>query len=1654
MRENLPQQFVLLLNTMKSGRKKLLQALSVVVFVCCIIGQASAQDLKPEAQRQIDFLAKEKKSRTSVQKKIATNILLTYKLQNDLSMRSNLPDLKFDEIKINAGKIKVDITVAVSAQVLSALKALDCDIIFSSEKFASVTANVPLNKIEQIAALAAVKNIQLWMAPVHNNGEPFNIPAADTTVRPDFNERANNVKNFITDVVGQNKNNPAFPANNPVFTTNTLPGTGAGSVISEAVATHKADVVQANFGIKGAGIKIGVLSNGVDGYATSQASGDLPPVINILPGQAGSASEGRAMMELIHDIAPDAELYYATALISQANFAQNILNLRAAGCDIIVDDVSYYAEAVFQDDNVAQSINTVTASGALYFSSAGNSGNKNDGTAGVWEGDFIDGGPAPSPIGSANGNVNDFGGVLYNTITLNSGNPISLKWSDPLGQSANDYDLYAVNSTGTGVLTASTGTQDGTQNPYEVIAGVAVGSRIYVVKSSGDVRALHLNTNRSRLSVSTSGVTGGHNAALNAYCVAATPAAAPFYNNFPQGPYPNPFNAANVVEGFSSDGPRRMFFNPDGSEITPGNILFGTNGGILLQKPDITAADGNATNTPGFQPFYGTSAAAPNAAAIAALIKSAVPGITPAQVRTALTGSAIDIETAGIDRDAGAGIIMAPEALVAAGFSPSAPAFNLNTTTITEGSFSNSNGAVEPGETGNLVIRLLNNGATANGVQAVLSSNTPGVTITQSTGALGTINMAGEANNSASPFVFGLNASVACGGIIDFTLSVTYDGSSTPTVLTFTYKTGKTPAAIVATLGGAPASGSSFTSSSGIQTGRLFRNSIASTCAALKANPGISGTASIAYHAYTFTNTTTVSQCVDVTMASDGTKFHLAYNGNGFIPTAITTNYLADPGGSTNGVSVFRFQAPAGEPFTIVVNDVAGGTVNPYTLNVGLVTCSTPPACTPIDITNPGTKTVTVNTSYTETLVTTGGSGAYTYSVTNTLPAGLTLVGNTISGTPTEAGSYTVTVNAADAAGCTAGTVTYQLEVVEAPAITATGTFETFTACEGSVSPEQGFTVEGTNLTDNITVSAPAGFEVSSASGTGFGSSVMLTPTSGTVSTTTLYIVKAASAADNINGTISVTSAGATTQELTVNGVTNAATTWYLDSDGDGYGNPASSVQACEAPASYVANNNDCDDLTASTYPGAPELCDGVDNDCDGAIDEDFPLVTYYFDVDGDGYGSPVNPVQVRCFQPANTVTNNLDCDDQQASVYPGAPEVCDGMDNDCDGEIDEDFPLVAYYFDVDGDGYGSPVNPVYARCGVPINTVENSLDCNDQDASTYPGAPEVCDGADNDCDGFIDEDFPLITYYFDTDGDGYGNPNSPIQARCIVPIGTVSNNLDCDDNNTAVNPGATEICGNGIDDNCNGQVDENCTSNIRLNIPDKAKREGNGQRAINFIVKLNRASPQTVQVSYATQNITAVAGSDYVATSGTLTFAPGVRKQTITVVITGDRVAEPDETFRIILSNAVNAGIADNEAIGTIINDDGASLTATVAPATIVATTPTSLKVSPNPATTTLYVQLNGYKGNVTLQLRSIEGKVLIQEKLQAGNAKMTQQRMNVANLPNGTYLLTAIDEKGKVKTEKVIISRQYERMMIIKGSSMGLPFFIPENACKIYAI
>jgi len=267
---------------------------------------------------------------------------------------------------------------------------------------------------------------------------------------------------------------------------------------------------------------------------------------------------------------------------------------------------------------------------------------------------------------------------------------------------------------------------------------------------------------------------------------------------------------------------------------------------------------------------------------------------------------------------------------------------------------------------------------------------------------------------------------------------------------------------------------------------------------------------------------------------------------------------------------------------------------------------------------------------------------------------------------------------------------------------------------------------------------------------------------------------------------------------------------WYLDADGDGYGRVSPSQSACDQPLGHVANSDDCDDLNASIYPGATELCDGVDNNCDLAVDDGAAApTTWYADADADGFGNP-SVSTTGCEAPFGTVADSTDCDDLDPTTFPGATEVCDGTDNNCDLAVDEGAAApTTWYADADGDGFGNPSVSTDA-CAAPFGTVADSSDCDDLDATAFPGGTEVCDGADNNCDTQVDEGLSA-TFYLDADSDGYGDPASPISA-CLLPAGASINPDDCDDGQAAIQPGAVEIC-DELDNDCNNQVDEGVTT-------------------------------------------------------------------------------------------------------------------------------------------------------------------------------------------------------------------------------------------------
>jgi hypothetical protein len=202
--------------------------------------------------------------------------------------------------------------------------------------------------------------------------------------------------------------------------------------------------------------------------------------------------------------------------------------------------------------------------------------------------------------------------------------------------------------------------------------------------------------------------------------------------------------------------------------------------------------------------------------------------------------------------------------------------------------------------------------------------------------------------------------------------------------------------------------------------------------------------------------------------------------------------------------------------------------------------------------------------------------------------------------------------------------------------------------------------------------------------------------------------------------------------------------TYYQDSDGDTYGNAAVSQVATSQPAGYVTDSSDCDDTNGAINPGATEICNGIDDNCDGTVDEG--CATYYQDSDGDTYGNAAVS-QVATSQPAGYVTDSSDCDDTDANVNPGATEICNGIDDNCDGTVDEG--CVTYYQDSDGDTYGNAAVSQVAT-SQPAGYVANANDCDDTDANVNPGATEICNGIDDNCDGNIDEG--CVTYYRDAD--------------------------------------------------------------------------------------------------------------------------------------------------------------------------------------------------------------------------------------------------------------------------------------------------------------
>jgi hypothetical protein len=333
-------------------------------------------------------------------------------------------------------------------------------------------------------------------------------------------------------------------------------------------------------------------------------------------------------------------------------------------------------------------------------------------------------------------------------------------------------------------------------------------------------------------------------------------------------------------------------------------------------------------------------------------------------------------------------------------------------------------------------------------------------------------------------------------------------------------------------------------------------------------------------------------------------------------------------------------------------------------------------------------------------------------------------------------------------------------------------------------------------------------------------------------------------------------------------------TTFYRDADEDGAGDPFVTMSACDAPSGFVSNDDDCNDSDDAIYGSATEVCDDKDNDCDLEVDEGVKT-TFYPDADNDTFGNTSVPVEA-CTAPAQHVTVAGDCDDDNTDIKPGADDLCDGVDNDCSSDTVDGFgeptfgdacdesddgtcggtiicgveglvcseqPVGFCYIDGDEDGFGDSSTQFRSCACEDEGGALNGDDCDDVNDDIYPGAPDVCDGVQNDCnmsavDGSGDPDLgqscnndngtcsgiyecnsgilscnaPDQTSYFtDADGDGYGSTMPFLSCSSSPPDGASSNSTDCDDTSDAANPGIVNemgMCSDGLDNDCDGFTD------------------------------------------------------------------------------------------------------------------------------------------------------------------------------------------------------------------------------------------------------
>jgi len=418
----------------------------------------------------------------------------------------------------------------------------------------------------------------------------------------------------------------------------TPPVTNIGSITTEGDFIHECSNLRNSNGLTGQGIKIGIISDGVDNLATAVNSGDLPSNVHVIRDSQGG-DEGTAMLEIVHDIAPGAELYFHDSGVNMLEFNKAVDSLVNQGCTVICDDVGWADEPYFEDGIVASHLKEVLASkDIIYVSSAGND------AASHYQGNFYN--------DINNENWHDFSSGRSNSKDLYVYVPpyasvdIWLNWNDPWASSSNDYNLYLVDndlweSSGKiEYLGWSTNTQTGKQYPFEHITYTNLGSKpvnaaLWVHKYSGVPKTLELyawvekGAEVKQENIVSGDSIFGHPALPDVICVGAIRAS----------------STTKDIEYFSSRGPVTI--------VSPAYEV--------RQKPDICGIDGvSITGAGGFpKPFYGTSASAPHIAALVALVWSGYPEKTGREIKEMLYSTATDLGNPGYDNVFGYGLASA-----------------------------------------------------------------------------------------------------------------------------------------------------------------------------------------------------------------------------------------------------------------------------------------------------------------------------------------------------------------------------------------------------------------------------------------------------------------------------------------------------------------------------------------------------------------------------------------------------------------------------------------------------------------------------------------------------------------------------------------------------------------------------------------------------------------------------------------------------------------------------------------------------------------------------------------------------------------------------------------------------------------------------------